>query len=110
KLYSEYAPPRVLVPDAEEGPSVLHVSKEYPGDGWYDHNPFPKAFSKRAGPYRVKKGGSVWAINSFVKEDNGYGPAMKLYAQGDLKIYLNGHLVYDKRISSKRHYDEFNLA
>ena len=35
---------------------------------------------------------------------------MKLYAQGDLTIYLNGQIIYkNEKILTKRHYDELNI-
>ena len=51
----------------------------------------------------------MWAVNQFSITDLSKDLALKIYAQADLKIYLNGNLVYDNKILTKRHYDEVNL-
>ena len=110
QLFKTYSMPEFLVTDLEIKSSTLNLSTVFPGEGWNLHNPFNSYFKPIAGPAKVKQGDSIWAINSFAKSGLSKKLAMKIYAQGDLKIYLNGNVVYDKKILTKRHYDELNLS
>ncbi|MGV3508146.1 MAG: glycoside hydrolase family 2 protein, partial [Sphingobacteriaceae bacterium] len=110
QLYKKYSAARFLISDSEIAPSKLNLSKVYPGEGWNMHNPFNASFKELLGPAKLKQGDNIWAVNSFIVSDISKKLGMKIYAQGDLKIYLNGNIVYDKKILTKRHYDELNLS
>lgn len=107
-LYANYTKPVFLIKDSETQASKLNWSAVYPGKDWTTEPNLP-AFSQQLGAVNVEKGKSIWSANSFNLTDRKTDLAMKLYAQGQLKIYLNGKLIYDKKILTKRHYDEFNL-
>jgi hypothetical protein len=103
--------PTFLVSDSEVAPSTLHVSFSQPSAGWNLHNPFEAKFQSHTGPVPVKKGQSLWAVNSFTSSADAKNLAMKLYAQGDLTVYLNGEPIYkNEKILTKRHYDEVNIS
>jgi hypothetical protein len=103
--------PTFLVSDSEVVPSTLHVSFSQPSAGWNLHNPFEAKFQSHTGPVPVKKGQSLWAVNSFTSSADAKNLAMKLYAQGDLTVYLNGEPIYkNEKILTKRHYDEVNIS
>lgn len=108
KLYEKYSKAEFLVPDSEISPSNLYTSSTQPGHGWHVRAAAAD-FKPSVGPLKLKKGDSIWAVNKFTlsHKDN---LAMKIYAQGQLKIYLNGSLVYENEILTKRHYDELNLS
>lgn len=99
-----------IINDSEVKKSTLLVSKLKPGEGWNLHNPFDPHFKSHEGPYDLNKGENLWAVNSFVLEGKPDKMALKLLGQGDLKIYLNGTEIYNNRILTKRHYDEFNIS
>ncbi|WP_114778582.1 glycoside hydrolase family 2 protein [Botryobacter ruber] len=100
----------IILKDSEEEASPLMTSFTYPGREWNNHNPFSPAFKKTTGPVKVSKGQTLWAVNSFVKNDLPDRMALKVFARGDLKIYLNGHLIHDRYTLTKRHYDEINIS
>lgn len=110
QLFRAYSKHQMLISDSEVKSSSLNISSEFPGEGWNLNSSLITNFKKVEGPAKLKQGDSVWAINSFSNAQLSGKLAMKLYAQGDLKIYLNGNLVYDKKILTKRHYDELNLS
>ncbi|OAQ40326.1 hypothetical protein A5893_05075 [Pedobacter psychrophilus] len=99
-----------VINDSEIKNSTLLISQLKPADGWNLHNPFDAHFKSHEGPYSVKKGEDLWAVNSFIIKGKPEKMAMKLLAQGDLKIYLNGTEIYNNKILTKRHYDEFNIS
>jgi len=108
KLYSNYGKAVFLVEDSEVSPSKIQFRTTFPGTEWYRKGN-PAGFKTQMGPVRIAKGQSIWSAATFQLKDKA-DLAMKLYAQGALKIFLNGHLIYDKKILTKRHYDEFNLS
>ncbi|MEJ7691486.1 sugar-binding domain-containing protein [Daejeonella sp.] len=103
--------PKFLVNDSEISPSKLNISFEQPSAGWNRQMSSDEKFETLTGPAKVKKGQSLWAVGSFKKPSKALNLAMKLYAQGDLTIYLNGNVIYkNEKILTKRHYDEFNMT
>lgn len=99
-----------LINDSEEKASNLYVSILQPSKKWHSHNPFDPLFKVHKGPYQLNQGENLWAVNSFTLNDKVERMALKIFAQGDLKIFLNGTEIYSDRILTKRHYDEFNLS
>lgn len=106
-LFKSYPNAEFLIHDSEIKPSVLFTRSSFPGENW-KMSASTSGFSPAKGPLKLKKGSNIWAINKFTL-DAPASLAMKLYAQGDLKIYINGSLVYENAILTKRHYDELNL-
>jgi hypothetical protein len=109
-LFGSFEKSKFLVKDSEIEKSKLYISKVKPNAEWNLHNPFDNNFKVTEGPFSLKKGEGLWAVNSFMATGDNKKFALKIYAQGDLKIYLNGTEVYNNRILTKRHYDEFNLT
>jgi len=103
--------PIFLINDSEISPSKLNISYRKPTEGWDKKMSSDHKFETITGAAKVKKGQSIWAVGSFEKPADVKNLAMKLYAQGDLTIYLNGNVIYkNEKILTKRHYDEFNLT
>ncbi len=103
--------PVFLVNDSEVTLSGLNLSYAKPADNWNLSFSTASPFAQVAGPGKVKKGQSAWATAQFTKPGDLQNLAMKLYAQGDLTIYLNGNVVYkNEKILTKRHYDELNIT
>lgn len=109
-LFESVRKANFIINDSEIEKSTLYISKLKPNVGWNLHNPFDSPFKSHQGPYDLNKGEDVWAVNSFVVKSKDDKMALKLLGQGDLKIYLNGEEIYNNRILTKRHYDEFNLV
>lgn len=89
---------RTLVRDFEHAAS--DSAQSYAVEG----RPAPHA------PVPVKKGDTLRASAGFHTTDAPRKVAMKFYAQGDLKIYLNGQLICDRKVLTKRHYDELDVT
>ncbi len=98
-----------VISDSEVKSQEIRFSKTNPGDGWLI-NPQIRKFDSEKGPLDIKKAESVWSANSFNLIDVPNGISIKILAYGVVKVYLNGHLVLDRRIVGKRHYEEFNIS
>jgi len=109
-VFHRYPESRTIIKDSELTPSSMHVSYKDPGADWTLLSSSNAAFKKTAAPLKVTKGHNIWAISSFTADQLPTKMALKLYGQGDLKIFLNGVEVYNKRILTRRHYDEFNIS
>ena len=109
-LYASVKKAVFVINDSEEQNSSLFVSPSHPGNNWNLHNPFDAQFKEHKGPYQLNKGDSLWAVNSFIVTDKKEKMALKLFGQGDLKIFLNGTEIYKNRIMTKRHYDELSIS
>lgn len=109
-LYASVKKAVFVINDSEEQNSSLFVSPSHPGNNWNLHNPFDAQFKEHKGPYPLNKGDSLWAVNSFIVTDKKEKMALKLFGQGDLKIFLNGTEIYKNRIMTKRHYDELSIS
>ncbi|WP_162618640.1 glycoside hydrolase family 2 protein [Pedobacter yulinensis] len=108
-LFKSYAAPVWLVRDGEEAPAQMRLSREQPAAGWLTAGTEASLFRAEQAPVKLLKGQRIWSVADFDSRP-GQRPAMKIYAQGHLKIFLNGMLVCDKTILTKRHYDELNLG
>jgi hypothetical protein len=109
-LYAPVKKAVFIIKDSEEESASLFVSRSQPSNNWNLHNPFDPQFKEHKGPYKLNKGDSLWAVNSFIVTDKVEKMALKLFGQGDLKIFLNGTEIYNNRIMTKRHYDELNIS
>ncbi|AKQ46171.1 hypothetical protein TH63_11890 [Rufibacter radiotolerans] len=109
-FYKDVKNREYILRDSEVETSSMMASYVFPGQGWNLHNPFNAAFKKITGPVPVKKGQALWAANSFMRQDLPERMALKVFARGDLKIYLNGHLIHNRYTLTKRHYDEINIS
>lgn len=68
------------------------------------------AFSRVQAPVMVKKGDNRLATRSFQLNKVPDNLQLRILAHGDAKVYLNGKLVLNKFIQTKRHYDDVNLS
>ncbi|WP_346239360.1 glycoside hydrolase family 2 protein [Niabella insulamsoli] len=89
-------------------PNIFHSLQEPPAD-WLTQ---PVQFQKSKQKIALKKEGNVYAYQDvdFGKEmPEGLG--LKLYASGDVNIYINGVKVWSEdQVRIKRHYDDINLS
>lgn len=106
---SKTAKVKTLVADSHITGQPLSFSPTNPGDNWFSDIQM-KQFEQKTGPVDVQKGGSIWSVQSFGLTEIPDGFSLKILAFGEVKVYLNGNLVLDKRIIGKRHYEEFNIS
>lgn len=98
-----------LIPDAQAEKQSTLFSAETPEKGWQTA-PNTGGFKKAETPLTVSKGKSISAVSTFVLDEIPDGIALRILAFGNVKVYLNGNVVLDKRIISKRHYEDFNIS
>ncbi|MGD9557514.1 MAG: hypothetical protein AB7V25_10890, partial [Mangrovibacterium sp.] len=98
-----------IIADSEVKRQRIRFSEEAPGEGWQS-GVFASQMKSVEAPLTVSKGKRIWSVNSFVLGKVPEGISLRILAYGDVKVYLNGKIVLDKRIISKRHYEEFNIS
>lgn len=98
-----------IVTDSELKENEIQFTKNNPGVNWLTSQK-GDGFKTQDGPLDLKKGESVWALQSFKLNDIPDGISLKILSFGEVKVYLNGKLVLDKRIIGKRHYEHFNIS
>lgn len=98
-----------IIPDSQVKKQEIRFSKTQPGSSWLV-NPVTNQFEVMQGPLAVSKGESRWSVKSFDLKEKCNGISLRILAYGPVKVFLNGHLVLDKRIVGKRHYEEFNIS
>jgi len=109
-LYSaEPAAVKDIITDSEVKRQKIRFSEETPGEGWQS-GIFANQMKNAEAPLAVSKGKRIWSVNSFVLDEVPEGISLRILAYGDVKVYLNGKIVLDKRIISKRHYEDFNIS
>lgn len=98
-----------IVPDSEVKKQNILFSEESLGEGWQTGAGTDR-FKKAEAPLTVLKGKSISSVSSFVLDEIPEGISLRILAYGDVKVWLNGKVVLDKRIISKRHYEDFNIS
>ncbi len=98
-----------IISDSQVKKQEIRFSKTRPESNWLS-NPDADKFEVKQGPLTVSKGESRWSVNSFNINENCNGISLRILAYGPVKVFLNGHLVLDKLIVGKRHYEEFNIS
>lgn len=96
-----------LLPESETHPQEILISEIYPGKNWLNGE---GAFIKTVAPFNVAKNRQVWSMRSFLIEEIPSYISLRMLAYGIVKVYLNGKTVLDKKVISKRHYEDFNLS
>lgn len=108
-LYDKPVKSHVIIADAEVQPQTLLVANRNPVNGeaaaWNT-----AAFAPVSAPVALKKGDNRWATKTFTLNQVPDNIQLRILAHGDTKVYLNGKLVANKFINTKRHYDEINLS
>lgn len=98
-----------VVSDSEVAPQTIFYTKQKPIDGWMLDSNRSNLIAEK-GPLDIQKSESVWTVNSFDLTEIPAGLSIKILAYGEVKVYLNGKIVLDKRIIGKRHYEDFNVS
>jgi hypothetical protein len=71
----------------------------------------PENFTDNSKPVAVKKGNSVYSYQDFNVAIMPSGLGIKLIGYGDVKVYLNGKLIWQEdKVRASRHYDDINLS
>lgn len=109
-LFKQYPKFKTLIEDSELKKSNIYFSNTEPGEGWTLRSSADIPFERTVGPLKLKKGTAVWSISNFEIDKVPVKLALKLYGQGDLKVFLNGQEIYNKRILTRRHYDDYNIS
>ncbi|MEC3880117.1 glycoside hydrolase family 2 protein [Parapedobacter sp. 10938] len=107
RLYNEPQPARAVVSDSEVQPQQLLVASENPINDAGEVN--RAAFRAERGPVTLHKGDNRWGLLPFTM-DEVENLQLRILAHADVKIYLNGKLVVDKFLQTKRHYDDINIS
>lgn len=98
-----------IISDSQIKKQEILFSKTNPGNNWQSA-PNLNLFVSEPGPLKINKAESVWSIHLFNLTDIPEGISLKILAYGDVKVYLNGHLVLNRKIIGKRHYEDFNIS
>ncbi|MBA9078616.1 glycoside hydrolase family 2 protein [Rufibacter quisquiliarum] len=108
-LYNAPGKSSALAADSEITPQTLLLASNLPASlGKTDLN--KNEFGSATGPVQLKKGDNRWAAKTFTVQQTPQNLQLRLLAHGDMKVYLNGKLVVNKFVNTKRHYDEINLS
>ncbi|SKB37941.1 glycoside hydrolase family 2 protein [Daejeonella lutea] len=109
-LYHQYPKARILIADSEIKLSKMFTSNVDEDKNWKTLNSPDGRFKEVSAPVKLSKGQNIRALSNFTIEQVPQKLAMKLYGQGDLTVFLNGQEIYNKKILTRRHYDEFNIS
>jgi hypothetical protein len=99
----------VIFPDSEVTPQPLLIS----GNASLTALATPlerSELSSVKAPVVLQKGDNRRAMRSFALKSIPDNLQMRLLAHGNIKVYLNGKLILNKFIQTKRHYDEINFS
>lgn len=98
-----------IIPDSEIKPNEILFTTKKPTANWKTA-PELKSFQSLNGPVEQNKNESIWLVRPFKLDEIPNGISLKILAFGQVKVYLNGKLVFDKRVIGKRHYEYFNIS
>ena len=108
-LYDTPVKSFVIFADSEVSPQALLITGDEPVDGVA--TPLSKsAFTSLRAPVALQKGDSRRAMRSFDLKAIPDNLQLRILAHGDTKVYLNGKLILNKFIQTKRHYDDVNIS
>ncbi|MGV3540808.1 MAG: glycoside hydrolase family 2 protein [Rufibacter sp.] len=106
-LYDKPGTSTPIAVDSEVTPQNLFIASKQPSSL---ENLNTSDFTTVKGAVELKKGEERWGAKSFHLSQVPDNLQFRILAHGDVKVYLNGKLVVDKFINTKRHYDEINLS
>lgn len=98
-----------IISDSEIEKQQIYISKTKPSKNWYD-DLSKDLFKKQKAPIDMKRDESVYSISKFSIDKIPEGLYLHIHSFGDVKVYLNGVLVVDKKIISRRHYEDINIS
>ncbi len=105
-MYRKPGNSNVILSDSEAAEQDFSITSKKP-----DMEKLEKIDLKKSkGPVQLKKDDHIWAVRSFELENLTDNLQLRIYALGDVKVYINGEVVLDKFLRTKRHYDEINLS
>ncbi|MGV3505429.1 MAG: glycoside hydrolase family 2 protein [Adhaeribacter sp.] len=107
-LYDRPVRSTALLADSEVQPQPWLVSEHKPVNG--KSSAEAGGYARVSGPVSLKKGDQRWGLKTFRLSQVPDHLQLRILAHGDTKVYLNGKLVVNKFINTKRHYDEINLS
>lgn len=98
-----------IIPDSEVKSQPLYVSTSKPAGDW-QKGAYTDLFQKTIAPVTVKKGETAYSISRFSINEMPEGIYFHIQSFGDVKVYLNGTPVINKKINSRRHYEDVNIS
>ena len=98
-----------IISDSEVKSQSLYIATSRPAGDW-QKGANTASFQKKMGPVAMKKGETAYSISHFTINEMPEGIYLHIWSFGDVKVYLNGILVIDKKIISRRHYEDVNLS
>tara|TARA_R110002049_G_scaffold993_1_gene7064 strand:+ start:30598 stop:32826 length:2229 start_codon:yes stop_codon:yes gene_type:complete len=108
-MYHDIQNTEVVMPDSEIVSQTLLLTYHKPTQNNGQIKKFE--FSEVSGPIAIKKGtNEVWIAKEFNLKAIPKNLQLRIYGAGDVRVYINGKLVVDKFLRTKRHYDEINLS
>lgn len=108
-LYDAPVKYSVVFRDSEVAPQPLLITGNEPLHALA--TPLKESSMRRVeAPVTVEKGDNRRAMRSFNLDSVPHNLQLRILAHGDAKVYLNGKLVLEKFIQTKRHYDDVNIS
>jgi hypothetical protein len=108
-MYREPGKSKVLLADSEASEQNFSLTMKKPDlEKLFNDKKSDLKIAK--GPVQIKKDDHLWALRDFDLQHLPENLQLRIYAWGDVKVYINGEQVLDKFLRTKRHYDEINLS
>jgi hypothetical protein len=108
-LYDAPVKSFVIFPDSEVKPQPLLITGNEPLSALV--TPLDKStLASVNAPVALQKGDNRRAVRSFSLKTIPDNLQLRILAHGNAKVYLNGKLILDKFIQTKRHYDDVNIS
>ncbi|MEJ7691484.1 sugar-binding domain-containing protein [Daejeonella sp.] len=104
-LYKDPVKSETIFFDSEVSPQKLMIT-----NAGLNGKTSDLVFSSVSAPVMLKKGEFRRAEKIFNLDKIPQNIQLRLLTHADVKVYLNGQLVVNKFINTKRHYDEINLS
>ncbi len=110
KLFNDFQKAVFLFEDAEVNKSSKKITYQAPPLNWELKPKKQTQFKVKEFPVQLKPGDSAYSYKTFKIDRIPDNLALKFYGNGDVTIYINGKMVLEKYLRTKRHYDDINLT
>lgn len=98
-----------IVEDSEVLSRQIYFSNENLKGNWYKDPDFD-SFEMVNAPVIMRQGEEAYSVSRFIINEFPAGIYLHIQSFGDVKVYLNGKLIVDKRIIGRRHYEDINIS
>ncbi len=110
KLYDDFNKVNFIIEDAEINVNKKRVSNFDFDQYWVANINVNTQFKLEEFPTALTKGQPAYSYHEFKLKHIPQNLAMKFSGNGDVKVYLNGNIIFDNYLRTKRHYDDINLG